>query len=170
MFVSLLVQKLTAALIFLPTIIIYFIAADYSRNNYCDNRIVVSADRIAPTQIEQVRIDITQKKQTLRKAIKGRKEQEIAIKMDYQGQKLSENLFYYIILLFGSVGWIYGYILQDFTYVFYSWSVGVGISLVLCVPDWPIYNKHPIKWLESIPDRSDDSDSDEEEEETKKSK
>jgi hypothetical protein len=43
MFVSLLVQKLTAALIFLPTIIIYFIAADYSRNNYCDNRIVVSA-------------------------------------------------------------------------------------------------------------------------------
>jgi signal peptidase complex subunit 1 len=106
----------------------------------------------------------------LRKAIKRRKEQEIAIKMDYQGQKLSENLFYYIILLFGSVGWIYGYILQDFTYVFYSWSVGVGISLVLCVPDWPIYNKHPIKWLESIPDRSDDSDSDEEEEETKKSK
>ena len=146
------------------------IAADYSRNNYCDNRIVVSADRIAPTQIEQVRIDITHKKQTLRKAIKGRKEQEIAIKMDYQGQKLSENLFYYIILLFGSVGWIYGYILQDFTYVFYSWSVGVGISLVLCVPDWPIYNKHPIKWLECIPDRSDDSDSDEEEEETKKSK
>ena len=90
--------------------------------------------------------------------------------MDYQGQKLSENLFYYIILLFGSIGWIYGYILQDFTYVFYSWSVGVGISLILCVPDWPIYNKHPIKWLESIPDRSDDSDSDEEEEETKKSK
>lgn len=74
--------------------------------------------------------------------------------MDYQGQKLSENLFYYIILLFGSIGWVYGYFLQDFTYVFYSWSVGVVISIVLCVPDWPIYNRHPIKWLESIPDRS----------------
>ncbi|KAL3756790.1 hypothetical protein ACHAWU_003540 [Discostella pseudostelligera] len=70
--------------------------------------------------------------------------------MDYQGQKLSENLFYYIILLFGSIGWVYGYFLQDFTYVFYSWS-----SLAsCCVPDWPIYNRHPIKWLESIPDRS----------------
>jgi signal peptidase complex subunit 1 len=90
--------------------------------------------------------------------------------MDYQGQKLSENLFYYIIILFGSVGWIYGYILQDFTYVFYSWSVGVAISMVLCVPDWPIYNKNPIKWLECIPDRSDDSDCEEEEVETKKSK
>lgn len=87
--------------------------------------------------------------------------------MDYQGQKLSENLFYYIILLFGIVGWIYGYILQDFTYVFYSWSVGVGISLVLCVPDWPIYNRHPIKWLESIPDRSEEEET---KEETKKSK
>lgn len=91
--------------------------------------------------------------------------------MDYQGQKLSENLFYYIILLFGIVGWIYGYILQDFTYVFYSWSVGVGISLVLCVPDWPIYNRHPIKWLESIPDRSEEEETKEEtKQETKKSK
>mmetsp|Transcript_13454 Transcript_13454/g.22930 ORF Transcript_13454/g.22930 Transcript_13454/m.22930 type:complete len:89 (-) Transcript_13454:316-582(-) len=88
--------------------------------------------------------------------------------MDYQGQKLSENLFYYIIILFGSIGWIYGYFLQDFTYVFYSWSVGVAISIVLCVPDWPIYNRHPIKWLDDIPDR--DSDSEEEEEETKKTK
>merc|ERR1711957_1119204 len=86
--------------------------------------------------------------------------------MDYQGQKLSENLFYYITILFGSVGWIYGYFLQDFTYVFYSWGVGVAISIVLCVPDWSIYNQHPVQWLKSIPDR-DDSDS---EEETKKKK
>jgi len=76
-------------------------------------------------------------------------------KMDYEGQKLSEILFYYIIILFGVIGWIYGYFLQDFTYVFYSWGVGVGISILLCVPDWPIYNKHPVKWLESIPDRSE---------------
>eukprot|EP00956_Cyclotella_meneghiniana_P011667 scaffold16423_cov55-Cyclotella_meneghiniana.AAC.4 len=73
--------------------------------------------------------------------------------MDYEGQKLSENLFFYIIILFGSIGWVYGYFLQDFTYVFYSWSVGVFISLVLCVPDWPIYNKHPVKWLDCVPGR-----------------
>ena len=90
--------------------------------------------------------------------------------MDYQGQKLSQNLFYYIIILFGSIGWIYGYILQDFTYVFYSWSVGVLISIVLCVPDWPIYNKHPIKWLESIPDRDEDGGEETKKVETKKGK
>lgn len=73
--------------------------------------------------------------------------------MDYEGQKLCENLFYYIILLFGGVGWIYGYIHQDFVYVFYAWSVGMVISVVLCVPDWPFYNRHPVKWLDSVPDR-----------------
>ena len=42
----------------------------------------------------------------------------------------------------------------------------MAISVVLCVPDWPIYNRHPIKWLESIPDRDEDSS----EGETKKGK
>ena len=23
----------------------------------------------------------------------------------------------------------------------------------LCVPDWPFYNRHPVTWLESVPDR-----------------
>ena len=23
----------------------------------------------------------------------------------------------------------------------------------ICVPDWPFYNRHPVKWLESVPDR-----------------
>ena len=51
--------------------------------------------------------------------------------MDYEGQKLCENLFYYIILIFGGIGWVYGYIHQDFVYVFYAWSVGVVISVVV---------------------------------------
>ena len=44
------------------------------------------------------------------------------------------------------------------------------ISVVLCVPDWPIYNKHPIKWLESIPDRDGESSGGAGEKESKKSK
>jgi Microsomal signal peptidase 12 kDa subunit (SPC12). len=73
--------------------------------------------------------------------------------MDYEGQKLCENLFYWIIIIFGSIGWVYGYMEQDFSYVFYAWVVGMVISLILCVPDWPWFNKHPIKWLEAVPDR-----------------
>jgi hypothetical protein len=55
--------------------------------------------------------------------------------MDYEGQKLCENLFFYIIILFGSVGWVYGYIHQDFVYVFYAWSVGMVISVIVSGED-----------------------------------
>jgi signal peptidase complex subunit 1 len=51
--------------------------------------------------------------------------------MDYKGQELSENLFFWIIIVFGAIGWIYGYVHQDFTYVFYAWCVGMIISIVV---------------------------------------
>jgi Microsomal signal peptidase 12 kDa subunit (SPC12) len=138
--------------------------------------------------------------------------------MDYKGQQLSELIFYWIILLFGGVGWVLGYIRQEFWIVFQFWLVGVAISLVvsfcgcdaivldqgydnkpmfwmaqqqpnkkqkrcnnvslfpsyyltqeccysrlpcsllffslqLCVPDWPFYNRNPIQWLDTVPNR-----------------
>ena len=51
--------------------------------------------------------------------------------MDYKGQELSENLFFWIIIIFGAIGWIYGYIHQDFTFVFYAWCAGMVISIVV---------------------------------------
>lgn len=53
--------------------------------------------------------------------------------MDYEGQKLAELLFYWIILSFGAVGWVIGYVQQDFTVVFYAWSVGVLLSVVVSI-------------------------------------
>jgi Microsomal signal peptidase 12 kDa subunit (SPC12) len=32
-------------------------------------------------------------------------------------------------------------------------AIDLSLLLQLCVPDWPFYNRHPIKWLDSIPDR-----------------
>lgn len=51
--------------------------------------------------------------------------------MDYEGQRLSELFFYWIILAFGGVGWIIGYVRQDFFIVFKFWLVGVAISVVV---------------------------------------
>ena len=59
---------------------------------------------------------------------------QAVIIMDYEGQKLAELLFYWIICSFGAVGWVIGYIHQDFTLVFYAWLVGVGISVVRQFP------------------------------------
>ena len=80
--------------------------------------------------------------------------------MDYQGQKLSERLYYYIIIIMGAIGWVIGYIQQDFMQTFYVWFVGTAVSVVLCVPDWPIYNRHPVDWLKEVPssENSDEKD------------
>lgn len=52
--------------------------------------------------------------------------------MDFQGQRLAELIFYWVILSFGIVGWIIGYFQQDFTVVFQAWLVGVLLSVVVC--------------------------------------
>ena len=51
--------------------------------------------------------------------------------MDYEGQKLAELIFYWIILTFGSIGWVIGYFRQDFTVVFQAWLVGVVLSIIV---------------------------------------
>jgi signal peptidase complex subunit 1 len=51
--------------------------------------------------------------------------------MDYEGQRLSELIFYWVILLCGGVGWIIGYMRQEFFIVFKFWLVGVVISIVV---------------------------------------
>ena len=53
--------------------------------------------------------------------------------MDFQGQRLAELIFYWIILSFGAVGWIIGYFQQDFTIVFQAWLAGVLLSVVVCL-------------------------------------
>jgi signal peptidase complex subunit 1 len=53
--------------------------------------------------------------------------------MDYQGQQLAEILFHLIILSFGSVGWVMGYMEQNFMIVFKIWLVGVVLSVLVRV-------------------------------------
>ncbi|CAM9623930.1 unnamed protein product [Chrysoparadoxa australica] len=73
--------------------------------------------------------------------------------MDYKGQKLAEQLYFYIIIICGAIGWVVGYAEQDFLYTLYACGAGVLISSLLCVPDWPIYNRHPVKWLDEVPNQ-----------------
>lgn len=47
-----------------------------------------------------------------------------------------------------AIGWIYGFVHQSFLQTFYIWACGLGVSVVLCVPDWPFFNRNPVKWLD----------------------
>ena len=52
-------------------------------------------------------------------------------KQDFQGQKLSEYLYYYIIILFGAAGWLYGWREGSFLPAFYAWAAGLVLSLLV---------------------------------------
>ena len=111
-------------------------------------------------------------------SIHGNKQERLT--MDFEGQKLAELIFHILIILCGAVGWVIGYIQQDFTIVFKCWLVGLVLSVLvrgrsivqqqflfslqhqtltlsllpasqICVPDWWFYNRHPVKWLDSVP-------------------
>lgn len=51
--------------------------------------------------------------------------------MDYQGQRLSELIFYIIFAVFGVIGWLIGYVENDFMIVFKFWLVSLVLSVVV---------------------------------------
>ena len=63
--------------------------------------------------------------------------------VDYEGQKLGELIFHVLIISFGSVGWVIGYIKQDFTICVQAWLVGVVLSIIVRADSDPVcYGQH----------------------------
>jgi len=71
-------------------------------------------------------------------------------KMDYKGQQLNEYIFSFLTIFCGAIALIVGWFKKDFQITFYGWSIGLILSLVLCIPDWPMFNRNKIIWLEEI--------------------
>lgn len=67
--------------------------------------------------------------------------------MDFKGQQLAETLAMYIVLASAALGFLVGYLQQDFSRMICIFAGGVVLAGVLTVPDWPAYNKHPVTWL-----------------------
>ena len=70
--------------------------------------------------------------------------------MDYYGQYISEYLYIILCILLGVIGWVCGWMKDDFRLSFDIWCVGLGISLILCIPDWPMHNTKPVEWLKKV--------------------
>ncbi|XP_060069311.1 signal peptidase complex subunit 1-like [Ylistrum balloti] len=67
--------------------------------------------------------------------------------MDFDGQKRAEKWFQIIIMVFGVVGFIWGYICQQFSQTMYILIAGFVISCFLTLPPWPMFRRKPLKWL-----------------------
>ncbi|KAI8517317.1 PREDICTED: signal peptidase complex subunit 1-like [Branchiostoma belcheri] len=66
--------------------------------------------------------------------------------MDYKGQKLAEQIFQIIIVVFAVVGFAWGYVCEQFVQTVYILVAGFILSCLLTLPPWPIYRRHPLPW------------------------
>ncbi|KAG2706646.1 hypothetical protein I3760_05G113300 [Carya illinoinensis] len=69
--------------------------------------------------------------------------------MDWQGQKLAEELMQIMLLAFALIAFAMGYISGSFQMMVLIYAGGVVLTTLLTVPNWPLFNRHPLKWLES---------------------
>ncbi|KAG0140165.1 hypothetical protein CROQUDRAFT_665564, partial [Cronartium quercuum f. sp. fusiforme G11] len=71
-------------------------------------------------------------------------------KIDFEGQRAAEK-YNQIILSIGTfIAFVVGYILQSMVATFSIYAAGLVIALVVVVPPWPCYNKHPVAWLPKL--------------------
>ncbi|KAF6207835.1 hypothetical protein GE061_016284 [Apolygus lucorum] len=76
----------------------------------------------------------------------------IPVHMDFDGQHKAEKLSRIIITLFGAVGLIWGYIIQQFSQTVYIVGAGFVLAAIVTVPPWPMYRRKPLIWQKPRPD------------------
>ncbi|XP_038692827.1 probable signal peptidase complex subunit 1 [Tripterygium wilfordii] len=69
--------------------------------------------------------------------------------MDWQGQKLSEQLMQIILLTFAVVALVSGYVTGSFQLMIVIYAGGVVLTTLITVPNWPFFNRHQLNWLDS---------------------
>ncbi|KAK1835232.1 putative microsomal signal peptidase 12kda subunit [Podospora conica] len=67
--------------------------------------------------------------------------------IDFEGQKLVEQINNVALTAVGVIAFLVGYLLQDIKLALWIALGGTALIFVVAVPPWPIYNRNPVKWL-----------------------
>ncbi|PKI78317.1 probable signal peptidase complex subunit 1 [Punica granatum] len=68
--------------------------------------------------------------------------------MDWQGQKLAEQLMQILLVAFAVGAFATGYVMGSFQMMMLIYAAGVVLTTVVTVPNWPFFNRHPLNWLD----------------------
>ena len=74
--------------------------------------------------------------------------------MDFAGQKLAEQLNFYILISFAIIALGAGYASGSFGLLVKIYVAGLLLDAAVVVPDWPWLNKEPLQWLPAVADQS----------------
>ncbi|KAK9052697.1 hypothetical protein SSX86_029327 [Deinandra increscens subsp. villosa] len=70
--------------------------------------------------------------------------------MDWQGQKLAEQVMQIMLVIFAIGAFLTGYFMGSFQLMLFIYAGGVILTTLTIIPDWPFFNHQPLKWLEPI--------------------
>ena len=67
--------------------------------------------------------------------------------MDLIGQRNAERLYMAIILAVAVPAYLLGWYWGSMRLMLVVYGSGAAAAVALTVPDWPFWNRHPLKWL-----------------------
>ena len=67
--------------------------------------------------------------------------------MDFEGQALAEKLYRIILVIFTIIAMIASYMTQKLSHGVFILCGGFVLTLLICLPSWPMYNRQQLKWL-----------------------
>ena len=85
--------------------------------------------------------------------------------VDFEGQKFVETFTVSVVSSTSSVGFVLGYLLQDYNLMRNLIFAGIVASVVVTLPSWPFLKRNPIEWREIDDEHPSAKEEDEIEEE-----
>ncbi|KAH8149857.1 uncharacterized protein LAJ45_06009 [Morchella importuna] len=67
--------------------------------------------------------------------------------IDFEGQRLAEQLTTVLLGLAGIVAFLVGFVMKDLSYTVWIGLGGTALTVLAVVPPWPMYNRNGLKWL-----------------------
>ena len=137
---------------------------EYKERNLC-----VSPERKCTTDFQNAfKVSLERRKRRERSQSK-------RVKMvDFEGQKFVETFTVSVVSSTSLVGFILGYLLQDYDLMRNLIFAGILASMVVTLPSWPFLKRNPIEWREIDDEhpsaKEEDEIEEEDDEEAKKDK